>query len=1856
LSIGVLAKIGPATAGFTWATPTSINFSSQPVDVSTAITNGTATITLRNLGSVAVTLQSVLPSPATIFSESDNCDGSIPGGGYCTLDVNFTPAASGQRSGTLTVTSNASNSPATFALSGTGVDDPYAYTPTSSLVFANQAVGTLSASQSITITNLGDESAAIAPYTSIADFTELNNCPAQLAPGSSCTVNIAFIPTQPGLRTGYLYYGTGSVTLTGTGTANGNATGLALSATSLNFGVQTVGTTGPVQYVYITNTSAAPVTINSITVGANYVLNDAYYNCSPPAQIAPQSNCYVTVQFAPTAAGALAGTLTINDSTPASPHTVSLSGTGQAATKSLEFYPGTAIPFPDQPVGYTSTYQLVYVYNAGTATVTIDRVETTGSFQIYQSDCEAATISGVTPGPHFSYCYVYVTFTPTATGAQTGTLTILDNTATSPHVLNLSGNGITPTGTISATPTELTYASQPVGITSSTQTVTVTNPGNTPVTITGLTPSGDFAVTSSSYYCSGAVPLLPGYPCTVYVAFTPTSTTNPRTGALTVTSSAGNQIVSLAGTGETATLAMGVTPTALGFSNQIVGQASGIYWVYARNTGTETVTFTAAPTVTGTNATDFTVTADGCYNGAAVAANTSCPLYVSFKPKASGARSATLTLKDSAGTQTLALTGTGVTTNPTYTVSNYELSFDLQVQGTTSGLTGPVYFYNKGASSVNLGTVAITGNFLTPSGYDTCSGQTVAAGSSCYKYVEFAPTTAGYLTGTLTFQNSGGTTLVSVPLAGYAPAPVNSAYVDPGALNFGPEAIGLTASAQSVYLYNTGNLPLTVGTATGTNTVIGASASGEFSTASAGGGIDSCSGTAVPASSSCYLNLTFTPSATGAQSGSITLPVTYSNNSTANFTVTLAGSGVAEVDSAVLSPTAATFLDQVVGTTSSSDPLTLTNSGNLTFTVGTLTGVNIAVGSSSTGEFSTTASGGSDGCSGTAVTPAGSCTVYVVFTPSATGLRSGSVTFPVTYADSTTAARTATLSGNGIASSSSVEVTPAGIQFGNLIVGTGSENYANTVQLTNTGSAPVIVGSDSVTGAFAIYADSCASSTVLPGGTCYLYVYFNPAAAGPASGTLTIADNSTGGPHTVALSGVGIPASQQIVLSQTSVAFGNQPAGSTGSQDAVYVSNQGSTSVTIASIVLGGTNAADFQLNPNTCGGSFSANTSCYIYVTFAPAVTASGARTASVTFTDAASGSPQTIALTGTAVAPGPAVAMTPSTLTFAKQTVGVPSAAQNFSVTNTGSANLTITLVASTNTAEFPISSDGCAGSTLTPQQQCVVGVRFSPTLGGNRSGTITVTDNATGSPQIVTLTGTGYGTPMGSLNPTTLSFGSQNIGVTSGALTSTLSNPGTDVLNIGGFSVVGADASEFNIAANTCPAALAPNGSCTISATFTPSAAGNRGAWIAIADNANNVAGAIQYLPLSGTGVAVPQASPLPTTITFPNQVINFASAPQNITLSNGGTGPLSITSVAISGTNAAYFTDVSGCGISLPAGGNCNIAVTFKPTATGSASATLTVTDNANNAAGATQSVTLGGTGLPTPVVTSVSVTPNAGAGTAQTFTFVYSDSDGSTDLNTVYGLFHTTTALSSACYVYYVQSSNLLYLDNNGGTAAQGSVTPGHTGTVANSYCTINGATSSVAASGNNLTLAVNVTFKTAFAGTKNIYMNATSNEGQTSGGLKVFGTWNTSANVAPTAVSVTPASGTGATQTFSFVYADGNGYQDLNTVSAIVNTSTGTANACYVYYVKAANALYLENNGGTGAQGSVTPGVAGTVSNSQCTINGTGATVTLSGNNLTLAVPVTFQTVFTGSQNVYLSATDDEGLTSGWKQLGTWTP
>ena len=253
--------------------------------------------------------------------------------------------------------------------------------------------------------------------------------------------------------------------------------------------------------------------------------------------------------------------------------------------------------------------------------------------------------------------------------------------------------------------------------------------------------------------------------------------------------------------------------------------------------------------------------------------------------------------------------------------------------------------------------------------------------------------------------------------------------------------------------------------------------------------------------------------------------------------------------------------------------------------------------------------------------------------------------------------------------------------------------------------------------------------------------------------------------------------------------------------------------------VLSGTNATDYTLT-NNCSTSLGARAICSLSVTFNPAMTATGTRTAKITLSDTDPGSPRTITLTGKAVVAGPAVALTPpSPLTFAKQIVGTTSGTENFSVTNTGSANLTVSSVglSGTNVGDFSVISDGCSGEVLTPNQNCVVGIRFAPVLGGTRTAVASVTDNATGSPQTIGISGLGYGIPIASLSTSSLIFANTLVGSTTPAQTITLSNPGTDTLKIASIVLGGLEADDFSTPVITCGTTLAPGASCTISTTF-------------------------------------------------------------------------------------------------------------------------------------------------------------------------------------------------------------------------------------------------------------------------------------------------------------------------------------------------------------------------------------------------------------------------------------------------------
>jgi hypothetical protein len=184
-----------------------------------------------------------------------------------------------------------------------------------------------------------------------------------------------------------------------------------------------------------------------------------------------------------------------------------------------------------------------------------------------------------------------------------------------------------------------------------------------------------------------------------------------------------------------------------------------------------------------------------------------------------------------------------------------------------------------------------------------------------------------------------------------------------------------------------------------------------------------------------------------------------------------------------------------------------------------------------------------------------------------------------------------------------------------------------------------------------------------------------------------------------------------------------------------------------------------------------------------------------------------------------------------------------------------------------------------------------------------------------------------------------------------------------------------------------------------------------------------------------------------------------------------------------------------------------------------------------------------------------------------------------------------------------------------------------------------------------------LSFTTAFAGAKNIYMevqNATEDSGWAQRGAWTV-TSGSSGNSSspPSPVSVTPNSGAGSSQTFAFAFSDPNGATDIVSTQMVVNSTLAAAGSCYLYYARAANAIYLATEAGAW-QGFLTVGTAGTMQNSQCVVNAGASSVTASGDNLTLNLALSFNAGFAGAKNIYMEV-QNATLDSGWAQRGTWT-
>jgi hypothetical protein len=215
---------------------------------------------------------------------------------------------------------------------------------------------------------------------------------------------------------------------------SGGAPVVGLSASSISFGNQAVGTTSAASGVTVNNTGTAALTFTNIAVTGDFAISASSTTCSTSAPVTAGGSCVINVTFTPTATASRSGSLTLTDNASGSPQSVSLSGTGTGPVVSLS----APLTFSAQLVGSTSSSQTVTLTNTGNGSLTFTAIAVSSTFAIATS---GTTCSTSTPVAAAGTCTVAVTFTPTTAGAASGSLSFSDNAPGSPQTIALTGTG-----------------------------------------------------------------------------------------------------------------------------------------------------------------------------------------------------------------------------------------------------------------------------------------------------------------------------------------------------------------------------------------------------------------------------------------------------------------------------------------------------------------------------------------------------------------------------------------------------------------------------------------------------------------------------------------------------------------------------------------------------------------------------------------------------------------------------------------------------------------------------------------------------------------------------------------------------------------------------------------------------------------------------------------------------------------------------------------------------------------------------------------------------------------------------------------------------------------------------------------------------------------------------------------------------------------------------------------------------------------------------------------------------------------------------------------------------------------------
>jgi hypothetical protein len=485
---------GGPTSALT-ASPSSLSFGS----VNVGSTSGAQTVTVSNPNASAVSVSQLAVSGP--FRQTNTCGASIAADGSCTVSVAFAPTAAGSASGSLSVASNAAGSPLTVALSGTGTASS-----TTNLAL-NKPVTASSSYQSFAPSNATDgntssywESTDGAAYpqtitVNLGSVQSIGSLTLDLPPSSSWatrtetlsvlgstngstfsqivgSAGYTFNPSTGNTVTISLPSGTSAQYVELSFTANtgwtaaqlsefeifpgsgggGPTSALTASPSSLSFGNETVGSTTSAQTVTVSNPNSSAISVSQLAVSGPFSQTNT---CG--TSIAANGSCTVSIKFAPTAAGAASGSLSVASNAPSSPLTVALSGTGVSSTTDLALNkPVTASSYTQTYVpanavdGNTSTYwegsngawPTTYTVNLGSSqtlgSITIDLPPATA----WSTRTQTLSVLGSTTGTTFSALVASATYTWNPSTGNTVTIPLPAGTSDQYVELSFTANNV----------------------------------------------------------------------------------------------------------------------------------------------------------------------------------------------------------------------------------------------------------------------------------------------------------------------------------------------------------------------------------------------------------------------------------------------------------------------------------------------------------------------------------------------------------------------------------------------------------------------------------------------------------------------------------------------------------------------------------------------------------------------------------------------------------------------------------------------------------------------------------------------------------------------------------------------------------------------------------------------------------------------------------------------------------------------------------------------------------------------------------------------------------------------------------------------------------------------------------------------------------------------------------------------------------------------------------------------------------------------------------------------------------------------------------------------------------------------